>query len=201
MFIDVSRINKIIIRKRIERYEYEYGAPQWIAGIKLFSGSIKNLFCLAKKENTWILELYKDLDLVQKFWLPCSSISDFGVFESNVVLKCDGLNFSGYLLEFDFTEECSSNVFKGIQVERVKGVEPVSFGLRDMIITDTFFTLALHETLENHCCFGFIVALACFDGSYNKYNIGLQEGFVAEVNYGGSSGFGRKLNYKWASYL
>ena len=32
-------------------------------GITLFSGTIKNLFCVAKKENSLIVEQYKDLGI------------------------------------------------------------------------------------------------------------------------------------------
>ena len=56
LFLDVSEIETIIINKRIERNFVEYGVPQWVSGITLFSGTMKNLFCLAKKGNSLRVE-------------------------------------------------------------------------------------------------------------------------------------------------
>ena len=65
----------------------EYGAAQWVSGIIFFSGTIKNLFCVAKKENSLILEQYKDLEFVKEFSTPFTSISDFSVFQNKVLFK------------------------------------------------------------------------------------------------------------------
>ena len=51
LFINVSEIQNIVINKRIKKNLCEYGSPQWVTGITFFSGSLKNLFCLAKKVN------------------------------------------------------------------------------------------------------------------------------------------------------
>jgi len=56
LFLDVSEIDNIFIKKRVERNLIEYGAPQWVSGITFFSGTLKNLFCLAKKENNLSFE-------------------------------------------------------------------------------------------------------------------------------------------------
>ena len=69
LFLDVSEIESIFIKKRIERKSFEYGSPQWVSGITFFSGNIKNFFCLAKKENNLIVEQYKDLKFVENFLL------------------------------------------------------------------------------------------------------------------------------------
>jgi len=45
LFLDVSEIENIFIKKRVERNLIEYGLPQWVSGNTLFSGTIKNLFC------------------------------------------------------------------------------------------------------------------------------------------------------------
>jgi len=79
----------------------EYGAPQWVSGITFFSGTKKNLFCLAKKENNLIVEQYKDLQFVKEFYTPFTSISDFGVFREKVLLKGYGSDFLGIVLEID----------------------------------------------------------------------------------------------------
>jgi len=55
LFLDVSEIENILIKKRVERNLIEYGAPQWVTGITFFSGNKKNLFCVAKKDNSLIV--------------------------------------------------------------------------------------------------------------------------------------------------
>ena len=72
LFLDVSEIENIFIKKRVERNLIEYGAPQWVSGKAFFSGTIKNLFCVAKKENSLIVEQYKDLEFVKEFSTPVS---------------------------------------------------------------------------------------------------------------------------------
>ena len=93
LFIDVGKIKDIFIKKRVEKKFFEYGSPQWISGITFFAGSIKNLFCLAKKYNTWIIEQYQDLKYIQKFDLPFSSVNDFSAFDQKVVLTGSGYDF------------------------------------------------------------------------------------------------------------
>jgi len=93
LFLDVSEIENIYIKKRVERNWIEYGAQQWFTGITFFSGNKKNLFCVAKKENSLIVEQYKDLEFVKEFSTPFSSISDFSVFRKKVLLKVMDLIF------------------------------------------------------------------------------------------------------------
>jgi len=111
LFLDVSEIENIFIKKRVERNLIEYGVPQWVSGITLFSGTIKNLFCVAKKENSLIVEHYKDLVLVREFSTPFTSISDFSVFRKKVLLKGFGSDFLGIVFEIDFAENLLSNFF------------------------------------------------------------------------------------------
>ena len=85
----------------------EYGTPQWVSGITFFSGNIKNLFCIAKKDNNLIMEQYKDLVLLKEFSTPFTAISDFSVFEKKVVFKGYGPDFLGTLHEINFTEKIS----------------------------------------------------------------------------------------------
>jgi len=105
LFLDVSEIENIFIKKRVERNSIEYGVPQWVSGITFFSGDKKNLFCLAKKENSLILEQYKDLELVKEFSTPFTSISDFSVFRNKVILKGYGSNFMGIVVEIDLQKK------------------------------------------------------------------------------------------------
>ena len=70
----------------------------------IFFRDIKNLFCLAKKENNLIVEQYKDLQFVKEFSTPFTSISDFSVFGKKF-FKGYGSDFFGIVLEIDFTKK------------------------------------------------------------------------------------------------
>ncbi len=208
LFLDVGNIENIIIKKRIKRNFSEYGSPQWISGITFFSGSMQNLFCLAKKEKHWILEKYKNLIFDEKFTSSFSSISDFTADEEKVVLKGSGYNFLGNLLEIDFAEQFSSNIFKEISFDLIKEFsKPESFWFKGFKGKPTHSFL-YRPSVERFRKPPLIIRAhsgptACFDGSYNnEVQYWTAKGFfVAEVNYGGSSGFGReyreRLNYKW----
>ncbi len=208
LFLDASKIENIIIKKRVKRNFVEYGVPQWVSGITFFSGDIKDLLCLAKKENNLVVEQYKDLQFVKEFSTPFTSISDFSVFEKKVVLKGHGSDFLGNLLEIDCKKELLSNVFEEINAEYVKDYsKPESFwfkGFEDKS-THSFLYRPLVEKFRNPPLFvrAHSGPTSFFDGSYNpEVQYWTSKGFfVAEVNYGGSSGFGKayreRLNYKW----
>ncbi|MCR8539362.1 MAG: prolyl oligopeptidase family serine peptidase [Prochlorococcus marinus CUG1439] len=208
LFLDVSEIESIFIKKRVERNMIEYGAPQWVSGITFFSGTIKNLFCLAKKETNFILEQYKDLVCVKELSTPFTEVSDFSVFEKKVVLKGYGSDFLENLLEIDFTKKVSSNFFEAINFEYIKYCsKPESFwfkGFEDKS-THSFLYKPLIERFRKPPLFvrAHSGPTSFFDGSYNsEVQYWTSKGFfVAEVNYGGSSGFGKvyreRLNYKW----
>ncbi len=208
LFLDVSEIENILIKKRVERNLIEYGAPQWVSGITFFSGTIKNLFCLAKKENNLIVEQYKDLEFLKEFPTPFTAVSDFSVFEKKVVFQGYGSNFLRNLLEIDFKDKVSSNFFEEINFEYIKDCsKPESFwfkGFEDKS-THSFLYRPLVEKFKKP---PLIVRAhsgptSFFDGSYNtEVQYWTSKGFfVAEVNYGGSSGFGKiyreRLNYNW----
>ncbi|KGG08487.1 alpha/beta hydrolase family protein [Prochlorococcus marinus] len=208
LFLDASKIENIFIKKRVERNFVEYGVPQWVSGITFFSGDIKDLLCLAKKENNLVVEQYKDLQFVKEFSTPFTSISDFSVFEKKVVLKGNGSDFLGNLLEIDCKKEVLSNVFEEINAEYIKDCsKPESFwfkGFEDKS-THSFLYRPLVEKFRKPPLFvrAHSGPTSFFDGSYNsEVQYWTSKGFfVAEVNYGGSSGFGKayreRLNYKW----
>ncbi len=208
LFLDVSEIDNIFIKKRVERNLIEYGAPQWVTGITFFSGNIKNLFCIAKKENSLIVEQYKDLQFVKEISTPFTSISDFSVFRKKVILKGYGSDFLGIVFEFDFSKKVLSNVFEEINVEYIKDCsKPETFwfkGFEDQS-THSFLYRPLVENFRKPPLLvrAHSGPTSCFDGSYNsEVQYWTSKGFfVAEVNYGGSSGFGKayreRLNYKW----
>ncbi len=208
LFLDVSEIEKIFIIKKIERNLVEYGVPQWVSGITMFSGTIKNLFCLAKKENSLIVEQYKDLKFFKEFSTPFSSVSDFSVFRKKVLLKGYGSDFLGLVIEIDFAEKVSSNFSDQIYVEYIKDCsKPETFwfkGFEDQS-THSFLYRPLVENFKKPPLLvrAHSGPTSFFDGTYNsEVQYWTSKGFfVAEVNYGGSSGFGKayreRLNYKW----
>ncbi len=208
LFLEASKIENIFIKKRVERNFVEYGVPQWVSGITFFSGDIKDLFCLAKKENNLVVEQYKDLQFVKEFSTPFTSISDFSVFEKKVVMKGHGYDFLGNLLEIDCKKEVLSNVFEEINAEHIKdSSKPESFWFKGFEAQSTHSFL-YRPLVENFRKPPLLVRAhsgptSCFDGSYNsEVQYWTSKGFfVAEVNYGGSSGYGKayreRLNHKW----
>ncbi len=208
LFLDVSEIENIFIKKRVERNLIEYGAPQWVSGITFFSGTIKNLFCIAKKENNLIVEQYKDLEFVKEFSTPFTSISDFSVFRKKVLLKGYGSDFLGIVFEIDFAKKIISNFSEELFVDHIKDCSrPETFwfkGFEDQS-THSFLYKPLVENFRKPPLLvrAHSGPTSFFDGSYNsEVQYWTSKGFfVAEVNYGGSSGFGKvyreRLNYKW----
>ncbi len=208
LFLDVSEIENIFIKKRVERNLIEYGAPQWVTGITFFSGTIKNLFCVAKKENTLIVEQYKDLEFVKEFSTPFTSISDFSVFRKKVLIKGYGSDFLGIVFEIDLAKKVLSNFSEQIFFDHIKDCsKPETFWFKGFQAQSTHSFL-YKPLVENFRKPPLLVRAhsgptSCFDGSYNsEVQYWTSKGFfVAEVNYGGSSGFGKayreRLNYKW----
>ncbi len=208
LFLDVSEIENIFIKKKVERNLIEYGAPQWVTGITFFSGNKKNLFCVAKKENSLIVEQYKDLEFVKEFSTPFTSISDFSVFRKKVLLKGYGSDFLGIVFEIDFAKKVLSNFSEQIFYDHIKDCsKPETFWFKGFAdkLTHCFLYRPLVENFRKPPLFvrAHSGPTSCFDGSYNsEVQYWTSKGFfVAEVNYGGSSGFGKsyreRLNYKW----
>ncbi len=208
LFLDVSEIENIFVKKKVERNLIEYGAPQWVTGITFFSGNKKNLFCVAKKENSLILEQYTDLEFVKEFSTPFTSISDFSVFREKVLLKGYGSDFLGIVFEIDFAKKVLSNFYEQIFFDHIKDCsKPETFWFKGFENKSTHCFL-YRPLVENFKKPPLLVRAhsgptSCFDGSYNsEVQYWTSKGFfVAEVNYGGSSGFGKayreRLNYKW----
>jgi len=208
LFIDVSQIEQIVIKKRIKREFYEYGSPQWMSGISFFSGSIEDLFCLAKHENNWVLEQYQDLKFIKQLILPFSSVRDICAFDKKVVLKGYGSNFLGYLFEKDFAKTITSKSLQGISFNVIHQCsKPESFWFRGFNNQPTH-AFIYKPIVKSYGKPPLLIRAhsgptAYFDGTYNpEVQHWLLNGcVVAEVNYGGSSGFGReyreRLNYQW----
>ena len=208
VFLDVTDIKNIILTKRIIKPSTEYGSPQWVSGISFFSGTINNLFCVAKKENSWVLEHYQNFELIQKRPLPFSSISNFDVCGRKLVIRGCSFGCFDYLIECDFEENSYINLSNEISFESINEyVKPESFWFKGFNNQSTH-SFIYKPMLDKFVKSPLIVRAhsgptACFEGSLNsEVQYWISRGFtVAEVNYGGSSGFGReyreRLNYKW----
>ncbi|ABM71287.1 Esterase/lipase/thioesterase family active site [Prochlorococcus marinus str. MIT 9515] len=208
LFIDVSDINNIVIKKRILKEFFEYGIPQWISGLSLFSGSFNNLFCLAKNKCSWVLEQYIDFSLVRTIDLPYDLLRDLHAVDDNLILIGSSNTCNERLLEL----ECNNKRLiklskKSFFLSQNNCSKPESFWFKGFNnqSTHAFIYKPLYERFVNS---PLIVKAhsgptSCFDGSLNsEVQYWTSKGFmVAELNYGGSSGFGReyreRLNYKW----
>ena len=205
---EIEKIESIFIKKRVKKNSVEYGVPQWVSGVKFFSGNLKNLFCLAKKENSLILEQYKDLEFVKEFSTPFTAVSDFSVVRKKVLLKGYGSDFFGSIIEIDFAKKVLSNFSDYIHIDHIKDCSKAETfwfkGFEDQS-THSFLYRPLVQTFRKPPLLvrAHSGPTSCFDGSYNsEVQYWTSQGFfVAEVNYGGSSGFGQayreRLNYKW----
>ncbi len=208
LFLDVTNIKNIIPKKRIIKSFNEYGSPQWVSGISFFSGNIKNLFCVAKKENRWVLERYQNCECIQELKLPFCSISALDVCDQKLVIKGSSFGSFDDLFECDFEEKSQIKSLNEICFESVNEyARPVSFWFKGFNNQSTHSFI--YKPLSERFIKSPLIVKAhsgptgCFDGSLNsEVQYWTSKGFtVAEVNYGGSSGFGReyreRLNYKW----
>ncbi len=208
LFLDVTDIKNIILKKRIIKSLTEYGSPQWVSGISFFSGNIKNLFCIAKKDNNWVLEHYQNCECIQELKLPFCSISDLDVWDQKLVIRGGSFDYFDELFEYDFEEKSQTKLLNEISFESVNEyARPESFWFKGFNNQPTH-SFIYKPLLERFIKSPLIVKAhsgptTCFDGSLNsEVQYWTSKGFtVAEVNYGGSSGFGReyreRLNYKW----
>ncbi len=208
LFLDVTDIKNIILKKRIMKPLTEYGSPQWVSGISFFSGNIKNLFCIAKKDNSWLLEHYQNCECIHEFKLPFCSIKDLVVYDRKLVIRGGSFDYFDELFECDFEEKSHNKLLNEISIESVNEYSrPESFWFKGFnnqpthsFIYKPLFKRFIKSPLIVKAHSG---PTACFDGSLNsEVQYWTSKGFlVAEVNYGGSSGFGReyreRLNYKW----
>ena len=208
LFIDVSDMSNLVIKKRILKEFFEYGIPQWISGVSLFSGSLNNLFCLAKNKDCWILEQYQDLSLVSTIDLPYDLLRDLHVVNEKLVLLGSSGVCNEKLLELDFKNKKAAKFTKKVIFDSVNEYSrPESFWFKGFnnqsthsFIYKPLFKRFIKPPLIVRAHSG---PTSCFDGSLNsEVQYWTSRGFiVAEVNYGGSSGFGReyreRLTYNW----
>ena len=146
-----------------------------------------------------IRDRYIDLEFVKEFSTPFTSISDFSVFRKKVLLKGYGSDFLGIVFEIDFAEKVLSNFSEQIHIDHIKDCsKPETFWFKGFENQSTHSFL-YKPLLENFRKPPLLVRAhsgptSFFDGSYNsEVQYWTSKGFfVAEVNYGGSSGFGKE---------
>jgi len=209
LVLEINNLEDITIKKRIKKEYFEYGEPEWMTGISLYSGSIDNLFCIPRNKEICKLEYYKNLTLHKTIDLPFTTLRDIQVSSNKLVCVASNDLSHEQLLELDigkfskclspsiniiskeikFYSKAESFWFKGygdqethswIYKPYISRFEKPPLILRVHGGPTTFFTGELNLEVQYWLSKGF---------------------FVAEVNYGGSSGFGRKyrerLKGKW----
>ena len=209
LFLKINQLDEIHILKKIKKDFYEYGLPEWISGMSNFAGSKNNLFCLAKNRESWIIEHYQDYSFHQKINLPFTFLRDLHVSSQRLIclasndisheqlIEIDTDNFSDYSNVFKKENSTNLNSYSKAQTYWFKG-----YGEEDT------HAWIYRPNSSNPKKPPLIIKAhsgptSSFNGSFNlEVQYWTSRGWlVAEVNYGGSSGFGRKyrerLNNCW----
>jgi len=208
LFLKINQIEEIHILKKIQKVFYEYGLPEWISGISIFAGSKKNLFCLAKKRESWILEHYQDCSFHQKINLPFNCLRDLYVNSNRLICLASNDISHEKLIEINidnFSTSSFSNIYNSKIINASSKAESYWFKGYGNKMTHAWIYKP-NSTNKNKP--PLIVKAhsgptSSFDGSLNlEVQYWTSRGWlIAEVNYGGSSGFGRqyreRLNNLW----
>ena len=207
LFLEIKNIREIKIQKRIVKKFIEYGVPQWITGISLFSGLKSNFFCLAKNKDSWILEQYQNLSFIKQIHLPFTCLSDLHVISNKLILLASSNTSKRKLIEIDTNKIDQSRLLKYSRNSLRLSFRSESFWFSGFNKRQTHAWLYKPQM----SCFSkppLIIKAHSGPTSYYDGSLDLEVEFwtsrgwlVAEVNYGGSSGFGReyreRLNGKW----
>lgn len=209
LFLKINQIGEINILKKIQKEFYEYGLPEWISGMSIFAGSEKNLFCLAKNRESWIIEHYKDCCFHQKIDLPFNCLRDLYVSSNRLI--CLGSNDISHeqLIEIDIDNFSKFTFFSNLVKPKIinSSSKSESYWFKGygekmthawIYKPNSTYTKKPPLLVKAHSG-----PTSSFDGSFNlEVQYWTSRGWiVAEVNYGGSSGFGRqyreRLNNLW----
>ena len=208
LFLKINQIEEIHILKKIQKVFYEYGLPEWISGISIFAGSKKNLFCLAKKRESWILEHYQDCSFHQKINLPFNCLRDLYVNSNRLICLASNDISHEKLIEINidnFSTSSFSNIFNSKIINASSKAE--SYWFKGYGNKMTHAWIYKPNSTDNNKPPLIVKAhsgpTSVFDGSFNlEVQYWTSRGWlVAEVNYAGSTGFGRqyreRLNNLW----
>ena len=208
LFLKINTIEEIYILKKIQREFYEYGLPEWISGMSIFSGSKKNLFCLAKNKESWIIEHYQNCSFYQKIDLPFNCLRDLHVSSNRLICLASNNISNEKLIEIDIDNHSKSS-FPPIVKSKIRNLssKAQSYWFQGYGNKMTHAWIYKPNSTDNNKPPLIVKAhsgpTSVFDGSFNlEVQYWTSRGwFVAEVNYGGSSGFGRqyreRLNNLW----
>ncbi len=209
LFLEIDNTDNIFIKKKLTKNHYEYGTPQWVSDISLFSGTDKHLFCLAKSGHDWVLEEYQNLEFKSQIKIPFSILNDLHSFKNKVVLKASCKKMYERLLEFDVLDSNKELGFiqSGKQFFDKTVSQPESFYFKgyDRKLTHSWIYKPNNEYFEKPP-----LIIKAHSGPTSHFNGALNSEvqywtskgwFYAEVNYAGSSGFGKeyidRLNNSW----
>ncbi len=208
LFLKINKLEEIHILKKIQKDFYEYGLPEWISGMSIFSGSKKNLFCLAKNKESWIIEHYQDCSFYQKLALPFNCLRDLYVSSNRLICLASNDTSHEKLIEIDI-DNLSKSSFSTIVKSKIRNLssQAESYWFKGYGNKMTHAWIYKPNSIDNNK-YPLIVKAhsgptSVFDGSFNlEVQYWTSRGwFVAEVNYGGSTGFGRdyreRLNNLW----
>ena len=207
VFFEVNDLKNISIKKKIIKEFYDYGLPQWVEGISLFSGSKENFYCLAKHKENWLLENYQNLSFVKKIDLPYTILEDLKSDNENLILKASSQVCEKKLIEL------SIKSLSNLQTKKLKINFLDSISKAESIYFEGFNGKTTHAWIYKPSNLTsqkppLIVKAhsgptGYFNGSLNpEVQFWTSRGwYVAEVNYGGSSSFGKeyrnRLNGNW----
>jgi len=209
LFLKINKIEEIHILKKVQKDHYEYGLPEWISGMSIFSGSKKDLFCIAKNRESWIIEHYQDCSFHQKIDLPCHCLRDLHVSSNRLICLASNDNTHEQLIEINIDNFSRSSfvsyIVKSQSINFTSKAESYWFRGYGQKLTHAWI---YRPNLTNKNKPPLIVKAhsgptSSFDGSFNlEVQYWTSRGWiVAEVNYGGSTGFGRqyreRLNNLW----
>ena len=208
LFLKINKLEEIHILKKIQKEFYEYGLPEWISGMSIFSGSKKNLFCLAKNKESWIIEHYQDCSFYQKIDLPFNCLRDLYVSSNRLICLASNDISHEKLIEIDIDNLSKSSLSTIVKSKiRNSSSKAESYWFKGYGNKMTHAWIYKPNSIDNNKHPLIVKAhsgpTSVFDGSFNlEVQYWTSRGwFVAEVNYGGSTGFGRdyreRLNNLW----
>jgi len=209
LFLKISQIDEIHILKKIKKELHEYGLPEWISGISNFAGSKNNLFCLAKYRESWLIEHYQDCSFHQKIDLPFTHLRDLHVSSNRLICLASNDISHEQLIEIDLDNFSDSsfisNTVQSKNINSYSKAETYWFKGYEKKMTHAWIYKpnVLHKNKPPLIVKAHSGPTSSFDGVLNlEVQYWTSRGWlVAEVNYGGSSGFGReyreRLNSLW----
>ena len=207
IFLEINKLEEIIIKKKIRNKFFEYGMPQWISGLSLFSGTKDILFCLAKHKDQWILEYYRNLSFIKKIELPYTNLRDLHADSNKLILKASSNISQDQLIELDINNFHEIRAQKNLLEVFDNYSKAKAFwfeGFEDRQTHAWIYQCNLLQSRKPP------LIIKAHSGPTNYFNGDLNPEvefwtsrgwFVAEINYGGSSCLGKdyrnRLKGKW----